>query len=234
MNVRVRRTVFLGALALAIFLPPLQLAVGWMDFAAQGVAAREAEGSIWNGKLRSTSWHGQALGDLRVGLQPVSLLTGTRVVRITGDSFTLMALSGRTIGVDVVDGGIILAALPGLPALQTELRFSGVALVFKAGRCVRAEGRVQAHIRWQVGTEDAPILLSGVPECAERAAVLPLRTVAGSPGIEAELRIEADGQYRLLALVRDADPVTSVVLRRAGFMDAPGGLSRSMDGRIAN
>ena len=234
MNLRVRSLVFLGALATATLAPPLQLALGVLDFDKQGIAAREAQGSIWSGTLRGASWDGRALGDLDVGLRPFSLLAGTRVIAIAGDGFAIEALSGRTIGVDAVDGVIKMAGAPLLPGLQAELGFTGVAVVFQAGYCKRATGRVQARLRWEAPAEGVPILLSGTPECAGRTAVLPLRSEAGSAGIEAELRLEADGGYRLQILVRDADLATSLLLHAAGFMDAQGGLSHTLDGRLGN
>lgn len=234
MSARRRWSALLAVLAVTTaLLLPLQLLVGSLGPVTDGLAAREAEGSLWSGGLRGASWRGRPLGDLKVGLRPLPLLLGNRVFAIRGDDLSLRMLLGRRRGVEGMNASIEALALPGLPAIDVDLRFADVALVFADGRCTRAEGRVQASLRW-AGREDVATVLSGTPECAERAMVLPLRADGGTPRIQAELRLEADGRYRLHAVVGDADPTAAALLRQSGFVDAPGGLSRSIDGRLAD
>lgn len=223
-------------LGLALALPlslPLRLALDWLQLPRHGLAAREAAGSVWSGRLRGASWRGQALGDLQLALQPLPLLGGTRALRIADETRSLRLLQGRRNGVDRVEGAFAANGLAGLPGVGVELRFARFALVFAGDRCLRAEGAVQASLTWP-GHESASAVLAGSPQCAERAAVLPLRSGAGSVRIEAELRIEADGRYRMQTVVRDADPVIAQALREGGFQESPGGYSRSVDGTLAD
>jgi general secretion pathway protein N len=221
-------------LGLALALPvglPLPLALDWLELPRFGLAAREAEGSLWSGRLRGASWRGQALGDLQLALQPLPLLSGTRALRIEGEARSLRLLQGRRNGVDGVEGAFAADGPSGLPGVGVELQFTRFALVFAGNRCLRAEGALQASLTWP-GHDSASAVLSGSPQCAERAAVLPLRSAGGSARIEAEVRIEADGRYRMQSVVRDADPAVSAVLRQAGFVAGPAGLSQTRDGRL--
>ena len=222
-------------LALPVFLP-LQLALGWLSLPHIGLEVREAEGTVWSGRLRGASLHGLALGDLGVGLSPLQLLLGTRALRVTGKgedgAHRLRLLQGRRNGVDGAEGRFHANGLAGLPGVGMDVDFAQLAVVFTDGHCARAQGSVRASLAWP-GQEAASTVLSGSPQCADRAAVLPLRSESGSARIEAELRIEADGRYRVQAVVRDADPAASLVLRQAGFVEGPAGLSRSQDGRLS-
>lgn len=214
-----------------VALLPLQLLVGPLGLVPEGLAAREAEGNLWSGGLRGASWRGRPLGDLRVGLRPLPLLLGRRTFAIHGEELSMGMLLGRRRGVDAMSASMEALAIPGLPAVEADLSFADVALIFSDGRCTRAEGRVQAKLRW-AGREGDVAVLSGIPECAERAVVLPLRSEGSPYRIQAELRVEGDGRYRLQAVVGDADPDVAALLLQGGFVDAPGGLSRSIDGRL--
>lgn len=229
-----RRTwaAFAGLLALClVLLVPLQLALEWTGLPGRGLSARAVEGSVWLGNLRGVQWSARPLGDLQVQLQPLSLLAGTRATKLEADTYNLHLLQGRRNGVQALDGTVVLGGLPGLQGVTLELEFARFALVFANGRCLRAEGVIQAGLTLAGGDTPAT-LLSGHPQCVERAALIPLRSETGSARIEADLRIEADGRYRLQAVVRDADPATTALLGAAGFLQGPAGLSRDASGHL--
>lgn len=229
-----RRTwaAFTGLLALCLgVLVPLQLALEWTGLADRGLSARAAEGSVWHGNLRGVQWRGKPVGNLQVQLQPLPLLAGTRATKLEADTYNLQLLQGRRNGVQALDGTVVLGGLPGLQGVTLELEFARFALVFANGRCLRAEGMVQAGLKLP-GEGNAVSLLSGQPQCVERAALIPLRSETGSARLEVDLRIEADGRYRLQAVVRDADPATTALLGAAGFLQGPAGLSRDASGHV--
>lgn len=233
MSARRRWPALLAVLSLTFAaLLPLQLLLGSPGQLPESLAAREAEGNVWSGRLRGASWRGRPLGDLEIGLRPLPLLLGRRSFDVSGNGLSLRLQLGRHRGIEATNASIEALAVPGLPAIKTDLRFKDVAVVFTDGRCIRAEGRVQASVHW-TGREQDVTVLSGTPECAERAVVFPLHADAGTRRIQAELRLEPDGRYRLQTVVGDVDPATATVLRGIGFVDAPGGLSRSIDGHLA-
>src|SRR3954462_343394 len=71
-----QRTIFfLAAFAFAVIaLIPLRVAIGW--YGAEGLAAREATGSIWLGMLKEAQLGPVALGDVRARLNILPLLLG--------------------------------------------------------------------------------------------------------------------------------------------------------------
>src|SRR5690606_22140697 len=69
---------FAGSFALALLvLAPLQLVLPRLS-PPPGLSAAGVEGGLWRGTLRQAQWRGAALGDLRLGLSPLPLLTGRR------------------------------------------------------------------------------------------------------------------------------------------------------------
>lgn len=227
-----RHHVLLFALALAagaLVLLPLQLLAE--RGLPEGWRAREATGSVWAGRLRGASLHGYPLGDLDLRLHLLPLATGTRVVSVRGDGLQLRAAMGGRHGIEALQGDLDGLPAPGLPGVVMALRLRDVGVVFRQGRCLHAEGMVRAGLRWP-GRDDEQVALSGTPACAERAVLLPLRTEAGRLRMQADITIDATGAYRVQATVGDADPATAALLRQAGFVDGPAGLSRSLDGTL--
>lgn len=233
MSPRRRWGLFLSALLpAAVLMVPLQVLADWA-LPAHGIAAREIAGSVWQGHLRGARWQGYAMGDLSLALQPWALAGGTRAFLVRGDTVALRVLQGRRTGFDGLQGELRALPVPGLPALRADLRFADTAVVFVQGRCAEAGGRVEVALHLP-GREQDPMLLAGTAECAERAAVLPLRPQDGAARVDAELQVRADGSFRLQARGADADPAAVALLLRSGFVEAPGGLSLSLDGNIAD
>lgn len=232
MNRRRRWWWWLAAVAVAMLsMPPLQLLASRL--ADRGLVAREAHGSLWHGHLRGAGWRGIALGDLGLRLQPLPLLAGTRALQLRGKSLSARLLQGRRNGVEGADGRIALGEAEMIAGLRAEAEFSGFTLVFEGDRCTHAAGRLQLRLS-PAGAGRELLLLSGAPSCADRIGVVELRSQEGGSRVEASLRIDADGRYRLQSLVRDADPVIARALREGGFQESPGGYSRSVDGTLAN
>src|SRR3954469_9080575 len=80
-----KRTIFfLAAFAFAVIaLIPLRVAIGW--FGAEGLAAREAEGSIWLGMLKEAQMGPVALGDVRARLNVRPVVIGRAGVFLSHD-----------------------------------------------------------------------------------------------------------------------------------------------------
>lgn len=230
MNARHRLLLFalvLGGAAAALV--PLQLLAA--RGLPQGLVAREVTGSAWAGRLRGTSLRGHPLGDLDVRLHLLPLVAGTRVASVRGNGLQLRTLLGGRRGIEALDGDLDDLPVPGLPGVAMALRLRDVDVVFRDGRCLRAGGTLRAGLRWP-GRDGELMALSGTPACAERAVVLPLRAEGGSLRMQADIRIDAAGAWRVQATVDDADPATAALLRQAGFVDGPAGLSRSLDGDL--
>lgn len=232
MNARHRVLLFALALAAgALVLLPLQpLAKRGLP---EGWRAREATGSVWAGRLRGASLHGYPLGDLDLRLHLLPLAAGNRVASVRGSGLQLRALWGGRRGIEAMHGDLDELPLPGLPGVVMALRLRDVGVVFREGRCLHATGTARVGLRWS-GRNDEQVALAGTPACAERAVLLPLRAEAGSLRMQADITIDASGAYRVQATVGDPDPATAALLRQAGFVDGPAGLSRSLDGDLGS
>ena len=94
-----RRTVFfLAALALALLvLLPLRMAAGWFEMGGRGLAAREAEGSLWFGRLREARFGPVLLGDVDARLNVLPLFLGRARLSLHRDAEAGGAFDGAVL-----------------------------------------------------------------------------------------------------------------------------------------
>lgn len=231
----VRRTVFfLAALTVALLvLLPLRLAAGWFDLGGRGLAAREAEGSLWFGRLREARFGPVILGDVDARLNLLPLFLGRARLSLHRDADAGGPLDGavtvtrNSFALDDLTGQLRTGPLFGpLPIATLEL--SDVSVHFEGGQCERAEGLVRAGLSGEPGGLALPPALSGALRCQAGAAVLPL---AGQSGMEqVNISVEASGRWRAELVVRAGDPATIQRLTAAGFTPGAGGYVRRIDG----
>lgn len=221
---------FVAALALMlVVLLPLRLALGWIGFDRHGIAAIDATGSIWNGRLRNAVWRGRSLGDMEVSLRPLSLLTGVRGIDFSTRELSGSLSSGRIDGVERVNGEVVLERIESMPGLSLRIMLRDVALLFGDRRCAKAAGQVAIDASF--AGLDTPIRLQGAPACDGEYARVELVST-GTPRIDATLQFDADGRYRVHTRVDDADPATALGLQVAGFQRTPSGLGRVDEGNV--
>lgn len=220
---------FAGAFALTLLLfLPLQLALRGLS-PPPGLSATAITGSLWRGRLHNAQWNGAVLGDLRLGLSPLPLLTGRRDLWLRSPHAALSLSSGRLRGIHDANGVLPLPSRPGL-ALRASL--DEARMLFDAEGCRSAGGRVRIEL--DLPGELPPMLLAGAPTCEGRSGKLVLLPEQGGGPLllDATLTVETDGAYRLQALAHSDDPAIHSILLGAGFQDAPGGLSRVDTGRL--
>jgi general secretion pathway protein N len=229
------RSLFLVAAFLFALLAllPLRLAIDRMGFDARGLSARTATGTIWFGALQEARIGPAALGDVEARLNLFPLFLGRARLSVAGSGEGgiegAIVATRHGFAVDGVSGrfrfGPLFAPLP-----LTALDLDAFGVGFAAGRCIHAEGRVRATVTLDVGGAVVAPTLAGQARCAGDALLLPL---AGSTGMEQlELRIFADGRYRLHLLVRTADAGLRARLAMAGFRPAGNALGLQVDGRF--
>lgn len=230
-----RTAFFLGAFAFALLaLLPLRLALGWLGVAGQGLAAREATGSVWLGALREAQLGPVPIGDVSARLNTLPLFLGRARVTLARHDETspfegAASVSRHAFGFDDVTGqlrlGGLLAPLP-IAALDLEAFSAG----FANGLCARAEGRVRATVAGEIGGLAMPAGLSGNAACAGDAVLVPL---AGQSGMERlVIRLFADGRYRVELVVRPGDAALGPRLVALGFAPSGGGFVRVVEGQF--
>jgi general secretion pathway protein N len=227
---RARWLVFAVALVAALAaLMPLRLALGWSGLARGGLSARAATGTIWHGTLRDAAFGPIALGDVEARLSAPPLLWGhARLALSRADADPLagrLDVSRRGVSVEGATGRIGAGVLFA-PAPIDGVTLDDVAVAFADGRCVSASGRVRAMPSGPI----AAMLpgLAGSPRCDGDAVVLPL--AAGNGRID--LRLAADGRYRIEATVSGVSPALAGTLEAAGFRPSGGGYALRREGAL--
>jgi general secretion pathway protein N len=230
-----RRTVFfLAALAVALLvLLPLRAVAGWFDMGGRGLAAREAEGSLWFGRLREAQFGPVLLGDVDARLNILPLFLGRARLSLHRDADAGGPLDGAILvsrhrfGIEDLTGQIRTGALFGPLPIAT-LDLSDVSVHFEDEQCESAEGEVRAGLSGEVAGLALPSGLSGTVRCQQGAALLPL---TGQSGMEqVNISVTASGRWRAEVVVRPTDPATIQRLTAAGFAPGAGGYVRRIDG----
>lgn len=234
MNRRALVAVFVVALFLLLAATlPLRLAIsagagGFPD--RLELSAAEASGTLWSGQLRAVTWRGRPQGDVAVSLRPLSLLAGTRRVRLSAPAFSIDLLQGRRTGFEHARGRLELAVREPL-AGTLALSLDDAGLVFGDGTCRHATGRVMAE--FSVEGLEQPLQLAGPVACDRERGAIPLAARApGAIPVEARVSIDARGRYEVRSLVRPTDAATTLALRAAGFVPTPDGLARTDGGHL--
>ena len=229
-----KRTVFfLAAFAFAVVaLIPLRVAVGW--FGGEGLAAREAEGSIWLGVLKEAQLGPVPLGDVRARLNILPLLIGRARLSLSRDEPDghfegAVSVSRHSFGLEDMTGQFRTGTLFA-PVQISALDLDDVSVHFDNGQCESAEGRVRATASGEIAGISVPNGLAGDARCAEGALLLPLTGQAGLGQLN--LSIRADGAYRIDLIVRQADPTLVPRLTAAGFQPSAEGYSRRIEGHF--
>jgi len=226
-------------LASVLALAPLGAALAWAGADRWGLSAEAAEGTIWSGRLRGARIGGLPLGEVELGLAPLSLLSGAWRLDATAHdgAFTgraALIAAGGSVGVEDAHGEAPLNLFRAPLPLSGLLRFEGVTVRFREGRCVFASGRVQTSgLRGPSGLlgEAAPTL-SGEAACRDGALLLPLEGAGPAGEFALHLSLEGDGRYRAEARMVAADPALEAGLRLAGFTSEGRAQVRAEAGRL--
>jgi len=229
-----RSLFFLCAFLFALVaLVPSALAIRWLSLDESGLAAREANGSIWFGALREARFGPVPLGDARTRLRGLPLLLGRARLDLKsaeGDGLDgAITVSRHAFGVDDVTSelavGAALAPIPG-----ARLGLDDVSARFADGLCASASGLVKATIAGDSLGGGGPSRFSGEARCDGGALLLPLASQSGMEKID--IRLFGDGRYRLERLVRPNDDAARQRMVAAGFAPSGTGYMLRVEGRF--
>jgi general secretion pathway protein N len=216
-------------LALVVFMP-LSLALSMFGLTGQGLAARSASGTIWSGRLVEARIGRLAMGDVAVGLRPLSLLIGRARIDMKSP-LGVGSLTSTSTGFAVDDATAKLSTVRVFAPIPLDsLDLTDVSVSFSGGKCAKAEGRVRATFTGDVGGLALAQGLSGVARCDGGALLLPL--VSQSAMERLSLHIDGSGGYRAQFFVRSTDPAMAAKLGAAGFGPATGGFVLRLAGKL--
>lgn len=233
----IRRSLFfLAALLLFVLLSlPLRLVAGWLDLSSLGVSAREADGSIWSGRLSEARVGGAPLGDLTAALDPLPLLLGRVRIAVAREGETADPLSGaitlarHSIGVEDVTVRLPLGQRLA-PVPLTAIELGGVSVTFRDGLCAHADGLVKARIDGAPAALGLPASMSGAARCDAGALLLPLMGPGGMDRLT--VRLNANRAYRAALTIKPATSAAAEALGAVGLQPvASGGYGLAMTGR---
>ncbi|HST35004.1 MAG TPA: type II secretion system protein N [Allosphingosinicella sp.] len=235
---RLRLPMRRAVLAIALFvfalvtLVPMRAGLGWFDAGGRGLAAREAAGTLWLGGLKEAQFGGVPLGDINARLNFWPLLIGRARLSLWRDEAQgpfqgAISVSRHSFGIEDATGELRAAGLFA-PLPHASLTLEDVSVRFSGGLCESASGQVRANLSGALGGVTLPSGLRGEVRCADGAVLLAL---AGQSAMErVNIRIGADGRYRIDLAVRADDPAAVQRLLGAGFTAGPGGYVRRLDG----
>lgn len=219
-----------AAIIMAAVQLPLSVTLPMVMPKDSGLSARMASGTVWSGMLHDAQLGGLPLGDTRIALLPLPLLTGQARLRFAGSklSGTLVAAPGGfgiAHATGPIDAAVRLKMLP-----VTQLVLDNATVQFSGNRCAQAAGTVRAMVGGDVGGIALPGGMTGLLRCDGRALLIPL---AGQSGMERlTLHIEGDGKWRAEFSVRAADQATIAKLANAGFVQGASGYVIRMTGTL--
>ncbi len=220
----------LAACAFLVLLFPLAVALPMALPESSGLSARRATGTIWSGTLVDARLAGMSLGDTRVGLSPLALLTGQARLSFAAPTLngTLVA-SGRSFGIENARGPVDVAVRV-KPLPVTQLVLDDATVRFAGSRCDAAEGRVSAVVAGDISGIALPGGMTGTLSCEGGALLVPL---VGQSGMERlDLRVSGDGKWRGELAIRTGDPATVAKLVAAGFAPGPRGFALRLTGQL--
>lgn len=222
----------LAALLVLLAMAPLSLVLG--DRAAKaGLSAAQVSGTVWRGRLSDAAYQGLRLGEVRLGVSPLSLLAGRPRLGFQVEAANGAARVGGG-GVELIDVDAVLPLGQLAPAsgLAGTVTLADVSLDLRDGQCRRARGQVSLGDISLAGLSLPELVLAGAPTCAGASLALPLRGQAEGVDVQADLRIGADGGYQMDMVLRTTRPDVEAALGMAGYERTLNGYQRRLVGRL--
>ena len=209
------------------------MAADWLALGERGFAAREAQGSLWSGRLDDARFAGVTLGDLRVRMNPLPLLALRARIGFErpggGDQAGMLTLTRNGVALGDATARLPLGSMfAPLPLAAIDL--ADVSARFHRGRCLFAGGRVNARLGGEVAGLSLSGGLAGNARCDRGALLLPLVSQSGMERID--LRFFEGDRYRADFIVRERDPAMQKRLLDAGFEAGSRGYVLSMVGSL--
>ena len=217
-----------------IALFPLRLALGLSDMRTIGFTARQAEGTIWSGRIGELHMRSQSLGTVDVALDPFALLIGNISMRFSRRADPDGPLEGRLVagftrGLIDTSGRIAVSDMfAPLPVAALEL--DRVTIKFRDGQCDQASGKVRPIIAAPLPGVTFDAGLSGTVECDGQRARVRMASPSGAERLEFYVR--ESGEYRSWMSIRNGRPDVTGALSTFGFRPSPQGMTLTVDGRL--
>lgn len=221
-----------ASLVLILATMPLSLALSGRGPEA-GLSAASASGTVWRGRLRDAAFGGLRLGDVEIGVSPLSLLAARVRLGFRSESLRGAARlsSGRLELLDI-EGDLPLTAMAPQAGLSGRVGLRGFDLDLRRSECQRAGGEVRLDQINLAGLELPGLVLTGSAACAGKDLVVPLRGQAEGVDVQADLRTTPVGAYEVRLILRTTRPEVEAALVAAGYRRTLEGYEAALTGRL--
>lgn len=136
---------------------PMSIVAGWGKQAVPGFAYQSASGTVWKGGLKGVTFDGQAVGDVSLAVDPMTLLKGrvgadVKIERsdVTAEGRLGVGLDGRKPDWRDLKLTGNAAAIPGLPeglsSGEAKFSLSLAEAAFAGDRCTSASGEAWTNL----------------------------------------------------------------------------------------
>lgn len=228
-----------GLVVFAVANLPLSAVLAWSGAQSMRLSYAQAEGTVWDGRLRDAVVGPMALGDVDLALQPLDLLRGRAAIRtrfaggpVSGEGLVTADLS-RTLRLKNARMAGDLAALPTVAPMTGAFAADIETLVISEAGCRAGTGTVAADpvIHDGAGKSWTSPPLSGTLTCADGVLSLPVRGEAGAERVAMDLALEPDRSYRIGLDIRTGNQGAVQAMTLLGFEEAGGSFRYQEKGR---
>lgn len=242
MKIRLLIIVFVVAfVGLLVVKVPLGVVLGVAVPIGGEFSYSRAEGTIWQGAIKSIRVRGIALGDATLRLPIFSLLRLRPAVHwrlssgaVTGHGVLDTNLFGTNIRLQDAIFTADLRRLPTMVSLDGMFAASVPHFVMDGTRCEAADvtlstdtlGRNPMGLNWQ-----GPVL-DGRLDCEDGAYVVRMSGVDGDTALDINATVRPDLNYHLQVTANVADPDLRQALALLGFVSGPDGYQLTYEGVI--
>jgi len=198
-----------------------------------GLSAGSASGTVWRGQLRDAAFRGVRLGDVQMGVSPLSLLAarvrlGFRSERVQG----ALRLGPGRIELLEIDGALPLAALAPQAGLNARHGLTDFSLDLRRAACEQAGGEVSLDQIGLSGLDLPGLVLTGTAACAGKDLMVPLRGQAEGVDVQADVRTTPAGTYEARLTLRTTRPEVEAAWAAAGYRRTLDGYETALSGRL--
>ncbi len=223
-------------LAILVFMP-LRFAVGMAVPSGSAISAKSVYGSIWSGGINNLNAGPLSLGNMRVRLALLPLITGRAEYLLSPMDAAIEPGFNGTIGTGW--GGVQIEHLTGaanhgqsvtsLPLAGAE--FQDFSVRFAGGTCRSANGSVRILlIPAAIPGINAEGGFLGNAKCREGKLFLPM--VSSSAMERIDLSVDANGKYTFTLTLNNVEPQTAAMLTLNGFRPISGGYTQAFNGQF--
>jgi general secretion pathway protein N len=217
-------------MAFGIFMP-LRAIVG-----GDQISARKVDGIIWDGSIRDLRLSKVPIGDVNARVKFLPLLLGRAEIALSrGDAPFAPGINGSVtkrfggVSIDKFNATLAIGSLFD-PLPVEDIILQDFSARFTGGRCSEASGGIRMTLTKAIPGLDLSNGLLAKPRCDRGQLLIPLLSQSATEHVD--IRLSADGAYRVTILLEGDNSQNADALRLAGFRQDARGFQMTKRGRL--